>query len=301
MNRSIAAVDDKNAMNNLESRKITGFGIRLKKTRESLGLTEKEAAAKLYLNPKIIEVIESETFFDGPPITFMKGYLRAYARLLEVPESDINRAIEELEIASTPTSSMKPSLQPSPTYQSDRYIRWFTYAISIVLIGMVFSWWQSHSTYVAPTENKLPSESATEAGSDTNAVDALPQTPSVVTSSGDSAQTITAPNTENVVAPVDQHTGSSVVAPRSSHIPHATTTPALNTIPPSATETIQAPTEAQATTPNDATSLPAPSDMTPDAVGNDAIAGSSEEKNSATKPKSERVNPIDIMALPEPG
>ena len=69
--------------------KITGMGVRLKKARESLHLTEKEAAARLYLNPKIISVIEMEAFSEGPPITFMRGYVRSYARMLSLPESEI--------------------------------------------------------------------------------------------------------------------------------------------------------------------------------------------------------------------
>src|SRR5579872_4093207 len=77
----------------------SGWGQRLKTARESMQLTEKEAAARLHLNPRIIAVIESEDFENGPPVIFMRGYLRSYARLLNMPENEIDQVVTQLEIA----------------------------------------------------------------------------------------------------------------------------------------------------------------------------------------------------------
>ena len=99
MDNEIAAIHETSKMTNQsEQSKLSGLGARLRKTRESMHLTQKEAAARLYLNPKIVEVIENEAFYDGPPMTFMRGYLRSYARLLNFPESEIKAAIDELEL-----------------------------------------------------------------------------------------------------------------------------------------------------------------------------------------------------------
>ena len=128
--------------------KITGMGVRLKKARESLHLTEKEAAARLYLNPKIISVIEMEAFSEGPPITFMRGYVRSYARMLSLPESEIKSGLDELENIYPQTTSNKPVLHATPINKNDRYIRWITYLIVATLIVLVTLWWRSHSKYV---------------------------------------------------------------------------------------------------------------------------------------------------------
>ncbi len=128
--------------------KITGMGVRLKKAREAMLLTEKEAAARLYLNPRIITTIESEAFLDGPPITFMRGYLRSYARMLNLPETDIKAGLDELETIYPQTTPNKPVLHATPINRSDRYIRWITYLVMITLIVLVVLWWSSHSKYV---------------------------------------------------------------------------------------------------------------------------------------------------------
>src|SRR5690606_35256118 len=76
---------------------ITGIGERLKKARESMHLSQKEAATRLYLNVKIIEIIENESFSEGPPPTFMRGYLNSYARLLSISEDEISAALKQLQ------------------------------------------------------------------------------------------------------------------------------------------------------------------------------------------------------------
>lgn len=169
MDNEIAAIQETSKMTNQsEKSKLSGLGARLKKTRESMHLTQKEAAARLYLNPKIVEVIENEAFFDGPPMTFMRGYLRSYARLLNFPESEIKNAIEELELNATPTALATPTLQPGPVYRGDRYLRWITYLIVLTLISLVVLWWSSHSKYVItdvpatnPSVNSAPAVTTT--------------------------------------------------------------------------------------------------------------------------------------------
>jgi cytoskeleton protein RodZ len=149
MDNEIAAIREISKMTNQsENSKLSGLGFRLQKSRESMHLTQKEAAARLYLNPKIVEIIENEAFHEGPPLTFMRGYLRSYARLLNLPEGEIKAAIEELELNAIPVVSTMPALQKSPIYRGDRYIRWISYLIILILVSLVVVWWSSHSKYV---------------------------------------------------------------------------------------------------------------------------------------------------------
>src|SRR5690349_2418493 len=100
--------NDKTAVQNTTPH-IKQFGKRLKHARESLKLSEKEVATRLHLSPKMIPIMENETFEQGPPATFMRGYLRSYARLLQLTDEEINAALNDLEtfiptsvIANTP-------------------------------------------------------------------------------------------------------------------------------------------------------------------------------------------------------
>jgi cytoskeleton protein RodZ len=158
MDNEIAVLDDVNNMTNVtQPLKVTGLGKRLKTARESMNLSEKEAAARLYLNPKIISYIENEKFSDGPPITFMRGYLRSYAKLLNVPESEIKAELDEIELSIKPVHISAPILHASPINKSERYIRWITYLIVLTLLTLVCIWWSSQSHYlIADVPAKTP-------------------------------------------------------------------------------------------------------------------------------------------------
>lgn len=135
--------------NSNEPYKKSGIGARLKSARESMHLTEKEAAARLYLNVKLITVMESENFADGPPATFIRGYLHSYARLLDFPESEINVALKELETSlpiNNQTAVSQSNVKQNPIDLSERYIRFATLGVGVVLFLLVAIWWHSHSS-----------------------------------------------------------------------------------------------------------------------------------------------------------
>lgn len=149
MDNEIAMIDDVNNMTNVtEPIKVTGLGARLKKAREAMHLSEKEAAQRLYLNVKIISLIENENFSDGPPMTFLRGYLRAYAKLLNVPESEMKAELDEIDLVVPPVTIAAPILHATPINRSDKYIRWITYLIIVTLITLVCIWWSSQSHYL---------------------------------------------------------------------------------------------------------------------------------------------------------
>jgi len=149
MDNEIAMIDDVNSMTNVtEPIKVTGLGARLKKAREAIHLSEKEAAQRLYLNVKIISLIENENFSDGPPMTFLRGYLRAYAKLLNVPESEIKAHLDEIDLSAPPVTITAPILHATPINRGDKYIRWITYLIILTLITLVCIWWSSQSHYL---------------------------------------------------------------------------------------------------------------------------------------------------------
>ncbi len=127
---------------------LTGIGERLKTTRESMQLSQKEAAARLYLNVKIIELIENEAFNEGPPATFMRGYLNSYARLLSFPEDEINAALKQLE-SNLPIEreAPPPILKVRAFYPTERYLPWTTAGVIFILVLLVSMWWRSHSKY----------------------------------------------------------------------------------------------------------------------------------------------------------
>lgn len=126
--------------------KESGLGERLKTARGTLRLSERDAAQRLHLNPNIISIIESEDFENGPPSTFMRGYIRSYARLLNFPDEEINAAFIELETHSPQISTPIPMrvTKTTSSHKSYHYIRRTTFLIAAGLVALVSLWWASH-------------------------------------------------------------------------------------------------------------------------------------------------------------
>lgn len=70
--------------NSLEEILTPEFGVALRDARQSRHLTVEQAAAKLRMNPALIEHMENGNFHLLPPEPYRKGFIKSYAQLLEV-------------------------------------------------------------------------------------------------------------------------------------------------------------------------------------------------------------------------
>lgn len=124
---------------------LMGLGQRFQQARRALNLSEHDVATRLHLKTNIITTIENEAFKNSPPLTFMRGYVRSYARLLNFSEEQVGIAIKELEDlfpknipSSTPTKSRKHA-----NHHSHPYIRGMTFVVVLVLGSLVGIWWKT--------------------------------------------------------------------------------------------------------------------------------------------------------------
>lgn len=125
---------------------LGGFGTRLKTARETLHYSQKDVAMRLHLSPNIIQIIESEDLRNAPPSTFMRGYLRSYAKLLNVDDEEINQALAHSGLDLPPKTSVAPVLLQGDSFlRSDRYVHWVTMLVLAISLVLVSIWWNSHS------------------------------------------------------------------------------------------------------------------------------------------------------------
>ena len=66
----------------------------LAERREFLQLTQEKVAAQLHFPIRIIRDLEANNYPRSSPMVFMKGYLRSYGRLLQVPEKKLAEHFE---------------------------------------------------------------------------------------------------------------------------------------------------------------------------------------------------------------
>jgi len=69
-------------------------GRRLQAAREKLGWNEADVARKLHMSVSFVRAIEADDYERLPEATFIKGYMRNYARLLEIPADEVANLFE---------------------------------------------------------------------------------------------------------------------------------------------------------------------------------------------------------------
>lgn len=238
--------------------KFKTFSARLKAAREAMHLETKEAASQLRLNERIILMLESGTIDPTLPTTFLKGYIRNYAKLVQIPEQEVKNLLEPLQAAAA-ANAIDPTLLPPAenTITSSNYRMQFATAfIALSIVGLVGTWWHAHTIHTgsqtdsapqiaiptadsSPIQSKpapisMPTPAQTSAGAEHPLVGALvqqisPPAPNSPAAAITNAPQVSAPTAENnqpaaVVAPTDKPAPAAKPAPA----PKATTKPQEN-------------------------------------------------------------------------
>ncbi|WP_353243379.1 cytoskeleton protein RodZ [Providencia sp.] len=132
--------------NNTEQTSVT-VGKLLAQARERMGLTQDVVAERLCLKISTVKEIEEDIAPAGVEPTFLRGYIRLYARMVGVPESDI-KAFMKVEEA-VPLAKVSPMQSYSLGKKRKKREGWLmklTWLIVIILIAMVgIWWWQDHN------------------------------------------------------------------------------------------------------------------------------------------------------------
>ncbi len=135
------------AMHWLES----GPGASLAKRREELGLSAQEAAAQLKVKPEVIRQLEQQSWDPKTAATFIRGYLRNYARLLKIDEQDVLSQFEPLLGQLPHQSSMQSFSRKTTRDAAESRFMLASYFLLVVLIGLFVVWfWQTHMLDAEP-------------------------------------------------------------------------------------------------------------------------------------------------------
>ena len=199
------------------------IGALLKTTREQRGMSQADAAAQLNLKVAIIEKLEAEQWDTSMATTFVKGYLRAYARLLKLSEREILQAFDLQTAHLRPkTTEMHSFSRKTSREAADSRFMLATYGLVVLLIGLFFVWfWQTHlmdaepvavlPDYVAPLDNKTTS----------NNTPVVATTPSVTQTAAASTQPVA-----TQLSTVQVTSNPTTTAVDSSAVPATTASPA---------------------------------------------------------------------------
>ncbi len=108
-------------------------GGRLRLIREQNKMSVKHVADRLYLDARVIEALEADNYEKLPPTLFVRGYLRNYAKLMDISPESIMASFEANQQKSAPslTAPFKKKKQAS------RHDLWPTVVTIIVIVTLM--------------------------------------------------------------------------------------------------------------------------------------------------------------------
>ena len=118
-----------------------GFGEKLKHAREALGLTAADVAAKLKLAERQIEALEAEDLSQLPGEVFTRGFVRNYARLVEIdPELLIVPVDIHAAIAETITAPSEGVIFSAPGLRRWVLLPLLALGFFVLLVALLYYW-----------------------------------------------------------------------------------------------------------------------------------------------------------------
>lgn len=156
------------AMDNMsEFNEMNKPGAHLGSIRMQQGYTTEYVADKLHLRVRIIELLEADDYQNMPEPVFIRGYFRAYAKLLNIHSDPL---LEMFNHSYTGEKKSEKALWQSRREPSkaEHAIRWVTGIFAIIVLSAVAMWWYSNKdneqllpsniSQVETTSNKSESE-----------------------------------------------------------------------------------------------------------------------------------------------
>lgn len=121
-------------------------GQRLRQAREQLGLSQQAVAERLCLKMSTVRDIEDDNMSADLASTFVRGYIRSYAKLVHLPEEELLPMLEkQAPVRVAKVAQMQSFSLGKRRKKRDGWLMSFTWLIVFVVIGLTGAWWwQNH-------------------------------------------------------------------------------------------------------------------------------------------------------------
>ncbi len=201
-------------------------GARLRNAREQLGLSQQAVAERLCLKVSTVRDIEDDKAPADLASTFLRGYIRSYARLVHIPEEELLPMMaKQAPIRAAKVAPMQSFSLGKRRKKRDGWLMSFTWLVLFVVIGLSGAWWwQDHKAQQDEISSMADQSSAELSSGDSNS-QSIPLNTQSSTSVPDTAANsapVEAPAAPaaSTPAPVDNN---AVVAPSQANVDTAAT------------------------------------------------------------------------------
>ncbi|HLP99020.1 MAG TPA: RodZ domain-containing protein [Sideroxyarcus sp.] len=135
------------------SQAVMSVGATLRQERERMGLSVADIANRIKFAPKQVEALEADDVEHLPQGPFLRGFVRSYARALQLDEVALVAALP-VDPSQQPVVREKKVDVPFPTAQSLRRINvmWLAGALGVALVLGLFVWLSDSEPTAKPIE-----------------------------------------------------------------------------------------------------------------------------------------------------
>lgn len=234
-------------------------GQRLRQAREQLGLSQQTVAERLCLKMSTVRDIEEDSVSADLASTFVRGYIRSYAKLVHLPEDELLPMLaKQAPLKMAKVAPMQSFSLGKRRKKRDGWLMIFTWLVVFVVIGLTGAWWwQNHK---AAQDDLVPMTDQNGSSGDsgqsiplgeTSGDSTAPAAPDESnTAASDNSATSTpatsAPAASTTTTPATTQTDSSNAVVSPSQAPQDTTSAAPATTNPATSTTPQMPVGAAA-------------------------------------------------------
>lgn len=129
-----------------EKSNVNSTGERLRIAREQMGLSQQNVAERLCLKLSTVRDLEEDKTPADLASTFLRGYIRSYARLVHVPEEELLPMMEkQAPVRAAKVAPMRGFALGKRRKKRDGWLMIFTWLVVFVVVGLTGAWWwQNH-------------------------------------------------------------------------------------------------------------------------------------------------------------
>jgi cytoskeleton protein RodZ len=132
------------------------LGTTLREARERLGLSITDVVNQTKLAPRQIEALEAEDYRNLPEMAFVRGFVRSYAKILQLDEQPLLAALPK---TSAPTQPLMPNSVEAPfpdAYSPRRQnLVWLAIALLLAVLVVAFAVWHFTAPPTKPKETQV--------------------------------------------------------------------------------------------------------------------------------------------------
>ena len=131
------------------------LGSLLTAAREQRGFSIEEVATRLHLRPQIVKDIEADNFVNIASSTYVRGYVKNFARIVIADPIAINACLAR-QVPQVVEHEMQSFSRKTTRQARDSRWMWLTYFIALALVALVVLWWFQKSTLTTEVDYSKP-------------------------------------------------------------------------------------------------------------------------------------------------